>query len=147
MATLEGPGLPTSQTATMRPGNLPSKASLDSSTPPTPASPHSARVLLLQPSSPLAPSPAKPTHAPPSAGFDIVPSPVPSSPSPKLQRGLLYSSSHFPRHTYSGPRKSQWRSPQVRCAASLSCSPRVLGHSCSSEAVFFFLLSIFKSSS
>lgn len=109
MATLEGPGLPASQTTDRRLGNLPSKASLDSSTLPTPASPHSSSVLLHQPSSPLPPSPAKPVHAPPPAGLDRVPSPMPSSPSLRPRRGLLYSPSHFPRHTYSGPRNRQWR--------------------------------------
>lgn len=138
MATRRGQAC---QTTTMRLGNLPSKVSLDSSTAPVSASPHSPSVCLLQPSSPLPPIPAKPTHAPPSAGFDIVPGPMPSSPSPKLQRGLLYSSSHFPEHTYSVPRKSQWKVHRSGAAMELplvSCSPRVLGHTCSFQAFFFF---------
>lgn len=132
MATLEGPGLPACQTTTMGQGNLPSQASLDSSTLPTPAAgpPPPLRTLLLQPSSPLFPSPAKPTHALSPAGLEIVPSPMPISPSPKLLRGLLYSSRHFPGTGIQAPggvREGVHRSGAAVGAASCELSTKSAG--------------------
>lgn len=104
-------------------GNLPSRASPDSSTPPTPASPHTPSMLPLS-----SPHPSQPTDAVPSAQPDTVPSPMSSSPSPKPGRSLLYFLGTYIK---------------TLALPLMSCSLRVLGHSCSFQA-FSFLLSLFK---
>lgn len=143
MATLEGPGLPASQTTARRLGNLPSKASLDSSTPPTPASPYSSSVLLLQLSSPLPPSPAKPIHTPHPPSHRAGQSAKSNAQLPflkALERAAVFFQS-LPQAHISRPQEKtvegMWSSAAMMLLL-VSCSLGVLGHRCSFQAFSLF---------
>ena len=125
------------QAAAARLRNLPSRASLDSSTPLAPDCSHLS--MCFYPSSP----PPFPSHLQPSPQMSNV-----QLPSSKPQTGLLYFSKATSR---APPFRAQLEEVVVKGAESIatlvlplvSGSQRVLGHSCSFQT-FSFLLSLFK---
>ena len=124
------------QAAAARLRNLPSRASLDSSTPPAPDRSHLS--MCFYPSTPHSPPISSQAHK----------CPMSSSLPQSLRQGCCISPKPLSR---APPFRAQVEEVVVKGAESIatlvlplvSCSPRVLGHSCSFQT-FSFLLSLFK---